>query len=228
MAGYTGQGGASTTPFASQYGPYQSGPNLNGTVQQLQQQEYNNIGNLGNGQITTVNPATTAAQMAALGQYGTLAQSSNLDPQALAEAQQYYQQAGQQEQGQQGGIGASAFGTGNVYGGGGGQAFAQRLGAQQNTATPGALAASQVAAGARNRTLSALGNYAGLAGNIGQQQFGQAQQGFGNALNLANAKNNVITGEQNILTNAGNQQNAQTQGYLNTGLGVVGKLFGGV
>lgn len=200
--GQTGTGGANASSSSSVAG--------------LQQQQLNNFNNLNPNVIP--NPQTNAAQMAALGQYGTLASSGGMDPQAIAQLQQAMQQSNIQQQGQQGAISQQQQQQGGL---GSGQAFAQRLSAQQGGANSSALAATQAASDARNRTLSALGSYAGLAGNIGQQQFGQAQQNYGNAFNLANAKNNVLGGFQNILTNQQNQNAQQLQNGLQTGLGAV-------
>ena len=182
----------------------------------LQGMEYQNYSNL-NPNIQA-NPQTNAAMMQALGQYGTLASAGGLDPQAIAAQQQQLQQSNIGQNAQQGGITGNAINQGNLNSGG---VYAQRLGTQQMTAQPGALAASGIAQGAQQNTMSALGNYGGLAGNMNQQQFNQGQTNFGNALNLANSKNNVLTGFQNTLVNQNNQNAALSQAALNAGGGTL-------
>lgn len=153
------------------------------------------------------------AQMAALQQYGTLAQSGGYTPQFMAQNALAQQQNNMAQQGQQGAVFNQAQQQGNA---GPAQAMASRLSAGQGAANGSALAANQMAANARTNTLNALNSYSQLAGNINSNQFNQANANYQNAVNVANAKNNLLTSDQNTSINNQNTQLGNFAGGLKT------------
>jgi len=184
---------------------------------------YNNI---------SLDPATRAAQMSALGEYTNIANAGGLDAKSKLDLQQVIDAANAQARGEQGAIMNAAQAMGQ---GGGDFALTQRAiaaqGASNNAATQGMAAAAEAEA---NRE-AALASMANLGGSINASDYAQAaqkaaaqntinatNQAATNAANTGNVANKVQTGEFNVNTaqgvNAANTGAGQNKVYYNAAL----------
>lgn len=184
---------------------------------------YNNI---------ALDPATRAAQMAALGQYTDIANAGGLDANAKLAIQQATDAATQQAQGEQGAIMKSAQAMGQ---GGGDFALTQRALAAQGASNTAATTGMQAAAEAEANREAALNAMANIGGSINASDYGQAatkagaqntinatNQAATNAANTGNVTNAINTGEFNTNTaqgvNAANTAAGQNKVYYNANL----------
>jgi hypothetical protein len=184
---------------------------------------YNNI---------ALDPATRAAQMAALSQYTDIASGGGLDAESKLALQQAIDAANAQSQGAQGAIMRSAQAEGQ---GGGDFALNQRAIGTQGASNTAATQGLQTAAMAEANREAALNAMTNIGGGINASDYTQAaqkaaaenavnaaNQGYTNAANTGNVANAIKTGEFNTGTAQGvNTRNtAANQGkvYYNAGL----------
>lgn len=184
---------------------------------------YNNI---------ALDPATRAAQMAALGQYTDIANAGGLDANAKLAIQQANDAATEQAQGEQGAIMKSAQAMGQ---GGGDFALTQRALAAQGASNTAATTGMQAAAEAEANREAALNAMANIGGGINASDYAQAANKAAstntinatntaatNAANTGNVTNAINTGEFNTNTaqgvNAANTTAGQNKVYYNAGL----------
>lgn len=179
-----------------------------------------------------LDPATRAAQMAALGQYTDIANAGGLDASAKLALQQTIDAANAQSQGAQGAIMRSAQAEGQ---GGGDFALTQRALAAQGASNTGATQGLQAAAMAQANREAALNQMANIGGSVNASDFGQGaqkaaaqnainatNQAYTNAANTGNVANQIQSGEFNVNTaqgvNAANTTAGQNKAYYNAGL----------
>lgn len=184
---------------------------------------YNNI---------SLDPATRAAQMSALGQYSNIAGAGGLDANAKLAIQEANDAATRQSQGEQGAIMRSAQAMGQ---GGGDFALTQRALAAQGASNTAATTGMQAAAEAEANREAALNAMANIGGGINAADYSQAANkaastnainatntAAANAANTGNVANKIQTGEFNTGTaqnvNAANTAAGQNQVYYNAGL----------
>ena len=184
---------------------------------------YNNI---------SLDPATRAAQMNALGQYTNIANAGGLDPAAKLALQQTIDAANAQSQGAQGAIMRSAQAEGQ---GGGDFALTQRAIGAQGASNTAATQGLETAAMAEANREAALNQMANIGGGINASDYGQAaakaaaqntinatNQGATNAANTGNVTNAINAGEFNTNTaqgvNAANTAAGQNRVYYNANL----------
>lgn len=184
---------------------------------------YNNI---------ALDPATRAAQMAALGEFSNIASTGGLDANAKLAIQQANDAATRQTQAEQGAIMKSAQAMGQ---GGGDFALTQRAIAAQGGSNNAAMAGMQAAAEAEANREAALSAMANIGGGINAADYSQAANKAAsentinatnaatrNAANTNNVTNKVQTGEFNVgnaqNVNAANTGAKQNQVYYNANL----------
>src|SRR5579872_7017886 len=184
---------------------------------------YNNI---------SLDPATRAAQMAALGQYTDIANAGGLDANAKLALQQAIDAANTQSRGAQGAIMNAAQAEGQ---GGGDFALTQRAIAAQGASNTGAEQGLQTAAMAEANREAALNAMANIGGGVNASDYAQAaakaaaqnqinavNQGYINTANTGNVANQIQTGEFNTNTalgvNAANTAAGQNKVYYNAAL----------
>jgi hypothetical protein len=184
---------------------------------------YNNI---------ALDPATRAAQMAALSQYTDIAGAGGLDPAAKLALQQTIDATNAQNRGAQEAIMRSAQAEGQ---GGGDFALTQRAIESQGASNTGATQGLETAAMAEANRERALGQMANIGGSINASDYAQAQakaaaqnqinavnQGYTNAANTQNVANTMGAGEFNVNTaqgvNAANTTAGQNRVYYNANL----------
>jgi hypothetical protein len=184
---------------------------------------YNNI---------SLDPATRAAQMSALGEYSNIASTGGLDANAKLAIQQANDAATRQSQGEQGAIMRSAQAMGQ---GGGDFALTQRALAAQGASNTAATTGMQAAAEAEANREAALNAMANIGGGINAADFSQAaakaasenainatNTGARNAANTNDVSNRVQTGEFNVgnaqNVNAANTTAGQNKVYYNAAL----------
>jgi hypothetical protein len=184
---------------------------------------YNNI---------SLDPATRAAQMAALSQYTNIADTGGLDANAKLALQQTIDATNAQSQGAQGAIMRSAQAEGQ---GGGDFALTQRALAAQGASNTGATQGLETAAMAEANREAALNQMANIGGGINASDYAQAQakaaaqnqinatnQAATNTANTSNVANAIQTGEFNTGTaqgvNAANTTAGQNRVYYNAAL----------
>jgi len=180
----------------------------------------------------SLDPATRAAQLAALGQYANIAQAGGLDPAAKLALQQTIDAVNAQSQGAQGAIMRSAQAEGQ---GGGDFALTQRAVNAQGASNTGAEQGLQTAAIAEANREAALNKMADIGGQVNTSDYGQAaqkaaaqnvinatNQAATNAANTANVGNTMQAGEFNTNTaqgvNAANTAAGQGRVYYNAAL----------
>lgn len=174
---------------------------------------YNNI---------ALDPATRAAQMAALGQYTDIANAGGLDANAKLTIQQAIDAANTQSKGAQDAIMRSAQAEGQ---GGGDFALTQRALAAQGASNNAATTGMQAAAEAEANREAALNNMVNIGGGINAADYAQAanKAASENTINATNAtvKNAANTGNvaNKIQTGEFNTGNAQNVNAANTGAG---------
>ena len=179
-----------------------------------------------------LDPATRAAQMAALGEYSNIASTGGLDASAKLAIQQAMDAAKNQSQGAQGAIMRSAQAMGQ---GGGDFALTQRALAAQGASNTAATTGMQAAAEAEANREAALNAMANIGGGINAADWSQGaqkaaaqntinatNQGYTNAANTGNVANKIQTGEFNVGNaqgvNTRNTAAGQGQVYYNAGL----------
>lgn len=184
---------------------------------------YNNI---------SLDPATRAAQIAALWQYTDIANAGGLDANAKLALQQAIDAANTQSQGAQGAIMRAAQAEGQ---GGGDFALTQRAIAAQGASNTGATQGLQTAAMAEANREAALNAMANIGGGINASDYAQAANKAAsenvinatntaarNAANTGNVANAIQTGEFNVGNaqgvNTRNTAAGQGQVYYNAGL----------
>jgi hypothetical protein len=184
---------------------------------------YNNI---------SLDPATRAAQMAALGQYQNIAGGGGLDAEAKLALQQTIDAANAQAAGQRGALQLQAQAEGQ---GGGDFALTQEAIANQGSANTAATQGLQTAAMAEANREAALNQMANIGGQVNASDYAQAQakaaaqnainatnQGYTNAANTQNVANTMNAGEFNVGTaqgvNAANTAAGQNRVYYNAAL----------
>jgi hypothetical protein len=184
---------------------------------------YNNI---------VLDPATRAAQMAALSQYTDIANAGGLDPAAKLALQQTIDATNAQNRGAQEAIMRSAQAEGQ---GGGDFALTQRAIEAQGASDTGATQGLQAAAMAEANRQAALNQMANIGGGINASDYAQAaqkaaaqnqinavNQGYTNAANTGNVANQIQAGEFNTNTaqgvNAANTAAGQNRVYYNANL----------
>jgi hypothetical protein len=184
---------------------------------------YNNI---------SLDPATRAAQMKALGEYTNIADTGGLDANAKLALQQTIDAANAQSQGAQGAIMKSAQAEGQ---GGGDFALTQRAIAAQGASNTGATQGLETAAMAEANREAALNAMSNIGGSVNASDYGQAANKAAstnainaantaatNAANTGNVANKIQTGEFNTGTaqnvNAANTTAGQNSVYYNAGL----------
>lgn len=184
---------------------------------------YNNI---------SLDPATRAAQMAALGEYSNIANTGGLDANAKLAIRQANDAATRQSQAEQGAIMKSAQAMGQ---GGSDFALTQRAIAAQGGSNTAATTGMQAAAEAEANREAALNAMANIGGGINAADYSQAAQkaasantinatntAVRNTANTGNVANKIQTGEFNTGTaqnvNAANTAAKQGQVYYNAGL----------
>jgi len=169
---------------------------------------YNNI---------SLDPATRAAQMAALSKYTDIANAGGLDANAKLALQQTIDAANAQSQGAQGAIMRSAQAEGQ---GGGDFALTQRALAAQGASNTAATQGLETAAMAEANREAALNAMANIGGGINASDYAQAankaastnainatNMAATNAANTGNVANQIQTGEFNV----GNAQGVNTR-----------------
>jgi hypothetical protein len=184
---------------------------------------YNNI---------SLDPATRAAQLAALSQYTDIANAGGLDANAKLALQQTIDATNAQDQGAQGAIMNAARAEGQ---GGGDFALTQRAIESQGASNTGATQGLQAAAEAEANREAALNQMANIGGSVNASDYGQAaakaaaqntinatNQAATNAANTGNVSNQIQTGEFNTNTaqgvNAANTAAGQNKVYYNAAL----------
>lgn len=184
---------------------------------------YNNI---------SLDPATRAAQMAALGQYTNIANAGGLDAQAKLAIQQANDAATTQARGEQGAIMNAAQAEGQ---GGGDFALTQRALAAQGASNTAAETGMQGAAEAEANRETALNAMANIGGSVNASDYAQAaakaaaqnqiqaaNQAAKNTANIGDVANQIQTGEFNTNTaqgvNAANTTAGQNRVYYNASL----------
>jgi trimeric autotransporter adhesin len=160
---------------------------------------YNNI---------SLDPATRAAQMAALSQYTDIANAGGLDPAAKLALQQTIDATNAQSQGAQGAIMNAAQAEGQ---GGGDFALTQRAIAAQGASNTGATQGLETAAMAEANRQAALNQMASIGSGVNASDYAQAQAKAA-AQNQINATNQAATNT----ANTGNVTNAINAGEFNT------------
>jgi hypothetical protein len=180
----------------------------------------------------SLDPATRAAQMAALSSYQDIANAGGLDPAAKLALQQTIDAANVQSQGAQGAIQQQAQAMGQ---GGGDFALTQRAIAAQGASNNAATQGLETAAMAEANRQAALNQMASIGSNVNASDYAQAQakanaqntinatnQAATNAANTGNVANKLQAGEFNVGTaqgvNAANTAANQGQVYYNAGL----------
>jgi len=180
----------------------------------------------------SLDPATRAAQMSALGQYTNIANSGGLDANAKLALQQTIDAANEQSQGAQGAVMNAAQAEGQ---GGGDFALTQRALAAQGASNNAATQGMQAAAEAEANREAALNQMANIGGSVNASDYGQAatkagaqntinatNQAATNAANTGNVANTMQAGEFNTNTaqgvNAANTAAGQNQAYYNANL----------
>jgi hypothetical protein len=180
----------------------------------------------------SLDPATRAAQMAALDQYTNIANTEGLDPAAKLALQQTIDATNAQSQGAQGAIMNQAQAEGQ---GGGDFALTQRAIAAQGASNTGATQGLETAAMAEANREAALNAMSNIGGSINASDYGQAaakaaaqnainatNQGYTNAANTGNVTNAINAGEFNTNTaqgvNAANTAAGQNRVYYNANL----------
>ena len=180
----------------------------------------------------SLDPATRAAQMAALSQYTNIADAGGLDANAKLAIQQANDAATTQAQGEQGAIMRAAQAQGQ---GGGDFALTQRALAAQGASNTAATTGMQAAAEAEANREAALNAMSNIGGSVNAADYSQAANKAGaqntinatnqaatNAANTGNVANQIQTGEfntgnaQNV--NAANTAAGQNQVYYNANL----------
>lgn len=184
---------------------------------------YNNI---------SLDPATRAAQMAALSQYTDIANAGGLDANAKLGLQQTIDATNAQDRGAQGAIMNAAQAEGQ---GGGDFALTQRAIESQGASNTGATQGLQAAAEAEANREAALNQMANIGGSVNAADYSQAankasaqntinatNQAATNAANTGNVTNAINAGEFNTNTaqgvNAANTTAGQNQVYYNANL----------
>lgn len=184
---------------------------------------YNNI---------SLDPATRAAQMAALGQYTDIANAGGLDANAKLALQQTIDATNAQDQGAQGAIMNSARAMGQ---GGGDFALTQRAIESQGASNTGATQGLEAAAEAEANREAALNAMSNIGGSVNASDYAQAANKAAstntinatntaatNAANTGNVTNAINAGEFNTNTaqgvNAANTTAGQNKVYYNAGL----------
>lgn len=185
--------------------------------------EFNNI---------SLDPATRAAQIAALSQYTDIANSGGLDANAKLALQQVIDATNNQSRGAQGAIMNSAQAEGQ---GGGDFALTQRAIAAQGASNTGAEQGMSAAAEAEANREAALTAMSTIGGSINASDYAQAANKAAsgntinatntaarNAANTGNVTNAINTGEFNTNTaqgvNASNTTAGQNKVYYNASL----------
>lgn len=158
----------------------------------------------------SLDPATRAAQMSALGQYTDIANTGGLDANAKLALQQAMDTANAQSRGAQGAIQNSAQAMGQ---GGGDFALTQRAIAAQGASNTGATEGLQTAAMAEANRQAALNQMANIGGGINASDYGQAANKAAST-NAINATNTAATNA----ANTGNVANKIQTGEFNTGI----------
>jgi hypothetical protein len=212
------------------------------TVGQLPMESVQGTVNPGNIQVASqapsayndisLDPATRAAQVNALGQYTDIANAGGLDANAKLALQQTIDAANEQSQGAQGAIMNQAQAEGQ---GGGDFALTQRALAAQGASNNAATQGMQAAAEAEANREAALNQMANIGGSVNASDYNQAatkaaaqntinatNQAATNAANTGNVSNQLQSGEFNTSTaqgvNAANTSAGQNQAYYNASL----------
>jgi hypothetical protein len=184
---------------------------------------YNNI---------ALDPATRAAQMAALGQYTNIANAGGLDPAAKLALQQTIDAANAQAAGERGALQQQAQAEGQ---GGGDFALTQEAIANQGASNTAATQGLETAAMAEANREAALNSMASIGGSVNASDYAQQQakaaaqntinatnQAATNAANTSNVANTMQAGEFNTNTaqgvNAANTAAGQNRVYYNAAL----------
>lgn len=166
-------------------------------------------------------PATTEAEMTALGQMQDVAGDAGMTPEMRAQLLAATNTANTNTAGARGSILDSAAQRGmptNLM------STAAQLAASGQDAQTANMAGTQAAGQAEQNALMAMANSGQLAGNINQQQFSQGAQKAQaqNAINQWNAQNqtqnNQFNAQNQQAANMYNTQNAQNISGANTGL----------
>lgn len=179
-----------------------------------------------------LDPATRAAQMAALSQYTDIANGGGLDAEAKLALQQTIDAANIQAQGERGALQRQAQAEGQS---GGDFSLVQQAIANQGASNTAATQGLQTAAMAEANREAALNNMANIGGSINAADYNQAatkaaaqnqinatDQAALNAANTGNVANTIQTGEFNTNTaqgvNAANTGAGQNKVYYNAAL----------
>jgi hypothetical protein len=170
----------------------------------------------------SLDPATRAAQMAALSQYTDIANAGGLDPAAKLALQQTIDAANVQAQGARGALQQEAQARGQ---GGSDFALTQEAIANQGASNTAATQGLETAAMAEANRQAALGQIANIGGSVNASDYAQ-QQAKAAAQNQINAANQAYQQQANV-GNVANQmagqqinlQNAQNVNAANTAAG---------
>ena len=165
------------------------------TAAQQGNTEFNNI---------SLDPATRAAQIQALGGFTNIAGAGGLDANAKLGIQQAVDAANSQNAGMQGAIMQNAEATGN---GGSGATLTQRLLAAQNSANTTANQGLQQAAEAEANRQNALSQMANIGGSVNASDYSQ-QANKAASQNAINATNTAAENAARA-TNVGNNMSGQ-------------------
>jgi len=180
----------------------------------------------------SLDPATRAAQIAALGQYTDIANAGGLDANAKLALQQTIDAANTQAQGNRGALQSQAQAMGQ---GGGDFALTQEAIANQGSANTAATNGLQAAAEAEANREAALNQMANIGGSVNAADYSQAANTAAsqnavnatntaatNAANTGNVANQIQSGEFNTTNaqgvNAANTTAGQNQVYYNANL----------
>jgi len=180
----------------------------------------------------SLDPATRAAQIAALSQYTNIANAGGLDPAAKLALQQTIDAANTQAAGARGALQTQAQAMGQ---GGGDFALTQEAIANQGASNTAATQGLETAAMAEANREAALNQMANIGGGVNASDYAQAQakaaaqnqinatnQAATNAANTGNVANQIQTGEYNVgnaqNVNAANTAAKQGQVYYNAAL----------
>lgn len=163
-------------------------------------------------------PAIRAAQLKALSQFGSLASSGGMDPQAIAMQAQGQRDAAGYEKSQRGAILADSQARG-AYGG---ADIAAQLSSQQQGANRSAMVGQQAASDARMRALQAMSDYGSLASGIRGQDVGESQAKWNAGLQKYGAVKDARQGMSNYYA----ADRAETIGNLAAGGQSLGNQYG--
>lgn len=195
---------------------YQVTGQLSPQMEQAFQQSQTALNNV------SLDPASRAAEVAALTKMQGLASNGGLDAQAEQQTQQAINQTNANEKGQRGAIIQNAMARG--MGQGGGAMLEAQLEASQGDANQAAASGQSAAAAAQMRALQALAESSQMGATLNSQDYAQAaaKAQAADAINRFNTQNSQNVQNANVTNanaaQAANLANAQSVANANTGV----------